>query len=91
MVLFRPLCKYVARVERLRDIVPTLKAAIQVVFSIILLTKISQAATSGCPGPVFVEFPVDVLYPFELVMKEVGLNPNAKGFIQVICTFFFSI
>lgn len=70
MVLFRPLCKYVARVERLRDIVPTLKQAI-------------QSATSGCPGPVFVEFPVDVLYPYDLVMKEVGLNPNAKGFIQV--------
>ncbi|CAJ0584858.1 unnamed protein product, partial [Mesorhabditis spiculigera] len=69
MVLFRPLCKYAARVTRLRDIVPTLREAI-------------RAATSGCPGPVFVEFPVDVLYPYELVMREVGLNPNAKGFIQ---------
>lgn len=69
MVLFRPLCKYVARVERLRDIVPTLREAI-------------KAAKSGCPGPVFVEFPVDVLYPYELVVKEIGFNPNAKGFIQ---------
>ncbi|CAI2350042.1 unnamed protein product [Caenorhabditis sp. 36 PRJEB53466] len=69
MVLFRPLCKYVARVERLRDIVPTVREAI-------------KAAKSGCPGPVFVEFPVDVLYPYELVVKEIGFNPNAKGFIQ---------
>uniref|UniRef100_A0A8R1HQW9 2-hydroxyacyl-CoA lyase 2 n=1 Tax=Caenorhabditis japonica TaxID=281687 RepID=A0A8R1HQW9_CAEJA len=69
MVLFRPLCKYVARVERLRDIVPTLRQAI-------------KAAKSGCPGPVFVEFPVDVLYPIDLVVKEIGFNPNAKGFIQ---------
>ncbi|CAD6193545.1 unnamed protein product [Caenorhabditis auriculariae] len=69
MVLFKPLCKYAARVERLRDIVPTLKEAI-------------KAAKSGCPGPVFVEFPVDVLYPYELVVKEIGFNPNAKGFIQ---------
>ncbi|CAI4224413.1 unnamed protein product [Auanema sp. JU1783] len=69
MVLFRPLCKYAARVERLRDIVPIMRQAI-------------QAATSGCPGPVFVEFPVDVLYPYDLVMKEVGLNPNARGFVQ---------
>ncbi|PAV90826.1 hypothetical protein WR25_06263 [Diploscapter pachys] len=69
MVLFRPLCKYVARIERLRDIVPTLRQAI-------------KAAVSGSPGPVFVEFPIDVLYPYQLVVKEIGFNPNAKGFIQ---------
>ncbi|RCN24233.1 thiamine pyrophosphate enzyme, TPP binding domain protein [Ancylostoma caninum] len=67
LVLFRPLCKYAARVERLRDIVPTLRQAI-------------KAATSGCPGPVFVEFPVDVLYPYQLVVKEIGFNPKATGF-----------
>ncbi|KAK0399260.1 hypothetical protein QR680_002965 [Steinernema hermaphroditum] len=66
MVLFRPLCKYTARVTRLRDIVPTLRAAI-------------QAAKSGTPGPVFVEFPVDVLYPYETVIKECGFAPNPKG------------
>ncbi|CAJ0604603.1 unnamed protein product [Cylicocyclus nassatus] len=69
LVLFRPLCKYAARVERLRDIVPTLRQAI-------------KAATSGSPGPVFVEFPVDVLYPYQLVVKEIGFNPNATGFVQ---------
>ncbi|GMT22045.1 hypothetical protein PFISCL1PPCAC_13342, partial [Pristionchus fissidentatus] len=69
LVLFRPLCKYAARVTRLRDIVPTLREAL-------------KAAVEGTPGPVFVEFPVDVLYPYHLVVKEIGFNPNAKGFIQ---------
>jgi hypothetical protein len=31
-------------------------------------------------GPVFVEFPIDVLYPFHLVEREVGIKPNAKTF-----------
>ncbi|KHJ93807.1 thiamine pyrophosphate enzyme, TPP binding domain protein [Oesophagostomum dentatum] len=75
LVLFRPLCKYAARVERLRDIVPTLRQAI-------------KAATSGCPGPVFVEFPVDVLYPYQLVVKEIGFNPKATGFIQKALNFY---
>ncbi|KAK6752548.1 hypothetical protein RB195_003770 [Necator americanus] len=67
--LFRPLCKFAARVERLRDIVPTLQQAI-------------KAATSGCPGPVFVEFPVDVLYPYQLVVKEIGFTSTPTGFLQ---------
>uniref|UniRef100_A0A1I7YDC2 2-hydroxyacyl-CoA lyase 2 n=1 Tax=Steinernema glaseri TaxID=37863 RepID=A0A1I7YDC2_9BILA len=71
LVLFRPLCKYTARVTRLRDIVPTLRAAI-------------QAAKSGTPGPVFVEFPVDVLYPYETVIKECGFVPNPKGIKMLI-------
>lgn len=29
-------------------------------------------------GPVFVEFPIDVLYPFHLVEREVGIKPNPK-------------
>lgn len=57
LVLFKPLCKYVATIRRIRDIVPTLKKAIQV-------------AQSGTPGPVFVELPIDALYPYYLVEKE---------------------
>nr|CDJ90284.1 Thiamine pyrophosphate enzyme domain containing protein [Haemonchus contortus] len=75
LVLFRPLCKFAARVVRLRDIVPTLREAI-------------KAATSGCPGPVFVEFPVDVLYPYQLVVKEIGFNPKANGFVQKALNFY---
>ncbi|KAK6014844.1 thiamine pyrophosphate enzyme, TPP binding domain protein, partial [Ostertagia ostertagi] len=67
--------QFAARVERLRDIVPTLREAI-------------KAATSGCPGPVFVEFPVDVLYPYQLVVKEIGFNPKPSGFIQKALNFY---
>ncbi len=55
--LFKPLCKYVATIRRIRDIVPTLKKAICI-------------AQSGTPGPVFVELPIDSLYPYKLVLKE---------------------
>lgn len=51
MSLFRPLCKFCATVTRVQDIVPILKKAI-------------SAARSGTPGPVFVEFPIDTLYPY---------------------------
>ncbi|KAE9416677.1 hypothetical protein Angca_002633 [Angiostrongylus cantonensis] len=76
LVLLRPLCKYVARVERLRDIVPTIREAI-------------MAAVSGCPGPVFVEFPVDVLYPYQLVVKEIGFSTKTDGFVQKALNCYF--
>ena len=57
--LFNPLCKYTASIKRLRDIIPTLRKAICI-------------AQSGVPGPVFVELPVDSLYPYEIVTKELG-------------------
>ena len=55
--LFKPICKFVASVQRVRDIVPTLRKAICI-------------AQSGVPGPVFVELPVDALYPYDIVVKE---------------------
>uniref|UniRef100_F6SE92 Thiamine pyrophosphate enzyme N-terminal TPP-binding domain-containing protein n=3 Tax=Ciona intestinalis TaxID=7719 RepID=F6SE92_CIOIN len=54
MVLLKPLCKYTATIKRIRDIIPTLQQAI-------------SQAQSGTPGPVFVEFPIDTLYPYHLV------------------------
>lgn len=30
-------------------------------------------------GPVFVELPIDVLYPFHVVEKEMGGTKNARG------------
>ncbi|WAR03313.1 HACL2-like protein [Mya arenaria] len=59
MSLFKPLCKYCATVTKVRDIAPTLQKALQI-------------AQSGTPGPVFVEFPIDTLYPYQMVAKEVG-------------------
>ena len=55
--LFKPICKYTACVQRVRDIVPTLRKAICI-------------AQSGVPGPVFVELPIDSLYPYDIVVKE---------------------
>lgn len=69
LVLFRPLCKFAARVTRLRDIIPTVRTAI-------------HESQSGTPGPVFVEFPVDVLYPYQLVSKEIGFIRQPKNLRQ---------
>uniref|UniRef100_A0A914VTR4 2-hydroxyacyl-CoA lyase 2 n=2 Tax=Plectus sambesii TaxID=2011161 RepID=A0A914VTR4_9BILA len=69
LALFRPLCKFTARIKRVKDIVPTLRKAI-------------QAAQSGTPGPVFVEFPVDTLYPWDIVAREIGFAPNARSMRQ---------
>ncbi|XP_007956771.1 2-hydroxyacyl-CoA lyase 2 [Orycteropus afer afer] len=66
--LFRPLCKFCASVRRVRDIVPTLRTAM-------------AAAQSGTPGPVFVELPIDVLYPYFMVQKEMLPAKPSKGFL----------
>ncbi|UJR26587.1 hypothetical protein I4U23_007907 [Adineta vaga] len=65
MSLFKSICKYTISVKRVREIPNILRNAIYI-------------AQSGTPGPVFVEFPIDVLYPFHIVEREVGLKPNPK-------------
>ncbi|XP_010638301.1 acetolactate synthase-like protein [Fukomys damarensis] len=75
MSLFRPLCKFCASVRRVRDIVPTLRAAM-------------AAAQSGTPGPVFVELPVDVLYPYFMVQKEVVPAIPPKGLMGRVTTWY---
>lgn len=63
LALMRPITKYAATVKTVAALGPTLEKAI-------------EAATSGVPGPAFVEIPVDLLYPEEVVkdwyMKEAG-------------------
>ena len=71
VVLFKPLCKYVASVHRVRDIVPTIRKAI-------------AAAQSGTPGPVFVEIPIDVLYHIKTVEKELFPKTKPKTLVQRI-------
>lgn len=71
MCLFKPLCKYTATIKRLRDIKPILTLALHI-------------AQSGTPGPVFVEFPIDTLYPYEVVLQEVGLTPGGTLAQRVI-------
>ncbi|XP_060559739.1 2-hydroxyacyl-CoA lyase 2-like [Ruditapes philippinarum] len=75
MSLFKPLCKYCATVTKVRDIAPTLRKALQM-------------AQSGTPGPVFVEFPIDTLYPYEMVNKEVGAKNKGKGLVQNIVNWY---
>ncbi|XP_053907910.1 2-hydroxyacyl-CoA lyase 2 isoform X2 [Cuculus canorus] len=64
--LFKTLCKACVSVRTVRDIVPTLRKAI-------------ATAQSATPGPVFVELPIDVLYPFHVVEKEIGGTKSARG------------
>ncbi|XP_074386582.1 2-hydroxyacyl-CoA lyase 2 isoform X2 [Zonotrichia albicollis] len=64
--LFRTVCKLALSVRAVRDIVPALRRAI-------------AAAMGGTPGPVFVELPIDVLYPFHVVQKELGGSRAPRG------------
>jgi acetolactate synthase-like protein len=54
MALMRPHVKWARTVRQVKEIAPTLERAFQV-------------AQSDVPGPVFIEIPVDLLYPEELV------------------------
>jgi len=69
MAMMKPLVKWATTVKTVPALQPTVERAIQI-------------ATEGVPGPVFVEVPVDVLYPEATVRmwyeKEAGLG-KAKG------------
>ncbi|KAM8793859.1 2-hydroxyacyl-CoA lyase 2 [Eudromia elegans] len=66
LALLATLCKHRVRVGAVRDIVPALRRAI-------------AAAQAATPGPVFVELPLDVLYPFHVVQKELGQPRGGPG------------
>jgi acetolactate synthase-1/2/3 large subunit len=69
MAVMKPITKWATTVKTVPGLVPTVERAIQI-------------AKDGVPGPVFVEVPVDLLYPEEIVKgwyeKEAGLG-KAKG------------
>ncbi len=56
MALVRPHVKWATMVDQLRDVGPALETAI-------------ARARAGVPGPVFVELPVDLLYPQAVVQE----------------------
>ncbi len=60
MSVIRPHVKHAERVSRVADIVHILERAFRV-------------AREGVPGPVFVELPLDVLYPEALVRETMGV------------------
>lgn len=65
MALMSPIVKWCTRVTTVRALGPTIKKALKV-------------AADGVPGPVFVEIPIDLLYPEEIVkgwyLEEAGLG-----------------
>ena len=65
IALMEPATKWCARVSKVKDLAPTIEKAFRV-------------AVEGVPGPVFVEIPVDLLYPESIVaewyMKESGVD-----------------
>ncbi|HEY1546720.1 MAG TPA: thiamine pyrophosphate-binding protein [Kofleriaceae bacterium] len=67
--LMKPITKWAGSVKTVPALGPTVERALEI-------------ATEGVPGPVFVEVPVDVLYPQSIVRqwyeKEAGLG-KAKG------------
>ncbi|KAG5844583.1 hypothetical protein ANANG_G00164050 [Anguilla anguilla] len=50
--------------------------------------KAIAAAQSGTPGPVFVEFPIDTLYPFHLVEKEFAVKNPPKGLMGKVVAWY---
>jgi acetolactate synthase-1/2/3 large subunit len=69
MALMEPHVKWATRATRVRDLVPVLEEAFRI-------------AREGVPGPVFVECPVDLLYPAELVRGWYGAktaSPKSVG------------
>lgn len=75
MSLFKPLCKFCASIRTVREIVPTIREALAI-------------AQSGTPGPVFIEFPIDTLYPYHLVAKELGVTNVPKGLMGNITSWY---
>ncbi|KAI2799764.1 hypothetical protein BLOT_014696 [Blomia tropicalis] len=63
--LFKTITKKQFIVEKVRDIVPMMKEAFQL-------------AQSGTPGPVYVELPIDILYPYNIIAKEFVSQTSSK-------------
>uniref|UniRef100_A0A674PNM0 2-hydroxyacyl-CoA lyase 2 n=1 Tax=Takifugu rubripes TaxID=31033 RepID=A0A674PNM0_TAKRU len=77
MSLFKPLCKFCASIRTVREIIPTVRKALAI-------------AQSGTPGPVFIEFPIDTLYPFHLVSKEFGVKNPPKGLMGKVVSWYLN-
>lgn len=67
--ILNSVCKDTFTVNTVRDIVPTLRKAI-------------AAAKEGVPGPVFVELPIDTLYPYAVTASEIIGEQTGKPSLQ---------
>lgn len=66
LALFESCVKWAAAAERVRELPEAMETALSV-------------AAAGTPGPVFLELPVDLLYPEELVSDLYGQGAGGKG------------
>ena len=66
LALVKSITKLAVTVVKVRDIQPTLEKAI-------------ATAGSGIPGPVYVELPVDILYPESIVREWYGLKSDSHS------------
>ncbi len=64
--LLRSICKWTVSCKTVRDIVPA-------------LTKAFRLAQEGVPGPVFIEMPIDLLYPEAIVRQWSLAMASGKG------------
>ena len=69
--LLKTYVKSAVSVKKTRDVVPTLANAL-------------NTAISGVPGPVFVELPIDLLYPEEDIRKEFMNQLPKSGYVGKI-------
>lgn len=75
----KSLCKFTATISRVCDIVPVMKKAF-------------YEARAGVPGPVYLEFPLDVLYSEEMIRGLMGGSTSQGGsrLAQIYMHFYLS-
>jgi len=67
MALMKPHVKWAVSVTKVKDMIPTIRKAFDI-------------AQSGVPGPVFIETPLDVLWPEQEIMASSGLSDQSPNF-----------
>lgn len=67
MSVFKSITKWQTSVGTVREVIPAVREAF-------------RQSQSGTPGPVFVEFPLDVLYQYSVVKKEFMGKSTGSGF-----------
>ena len=63
----RPHCKWMATITKVADIIPTIRKAF-------------KCASEGIPGPVFIEFPLDTIWP-EAQINELTSNQDGEVYV----------
>ena len=75
MALIKPHVKSAVSVSKTRDIVPS-------------LTNALNTAMSGVPGPVFVELPIDLLYPEDSIREQYANQLPSNGIVGKAMTWY---